>query len=107
MELIQHPSMEPKMELGQCAILTVKPRHGLLLTLVVLSLSKGLRYSIDLFTEAELEMSSFAFLTSFQLRGAKCSQEVPCLATLLDLQLMGNILSYQVKSIFDKYFSYL
>ena len=97
MELIQHPSMELEMEFGQCAILTVKPRHGLLLTLVVLSLSKGLRYSIDLFTEAELEMSSSEFLTSSQLRGAKCSQEVPCLATLLDRQLMGNILSYQVK----------
>ena len=62
------------------------------------SLLKGLSYSTEqTAVENELEMSMSAFRTSFQLLAAKCFLAAPSLAILLDLALMGNTSSSQVK----------
>ena len=63
------------------------------------SLLKGLSYSTEqTAVENELEMSMSAFRTSFQLLAAKCFLAAPSSAILLDLPLLDNTLSSQVKS---------
>ena len=48
--------------------------------------------------EGELEMLRFASQTSSQVLAARCFLAATSLAVLLDLPLMGNTLSSQVKS---------
>ena len=72
---------------------------GLPLTTKLWSPFKGLRYSTEaIAVGSELEMLKFASRTSSQLLAAKCSLAATTLAVLLDLLLLGNTLSSQVKS---------
>ena len=76
--------------------LTLHP--GLPLTTAPQSPSTGLRSSPDVIAVAsELEMLMSASRMSFRPLQARCFLAEPSLAILLDLALMGNISSSQVK----------
>ena len=79
-------------------LLTKNP--GLPLTTALQSPFKGLRYSTEAIAVGrELEMLKFASRKNFsQLLAAKCFLAATFLAVLLDLLLLGNTLSSQVKS---------
>ena len=81
-----------------CATHTTNVHPDLPSTTAVRWLSKGWRSSTEkVAAEIELRMLMYVSQTSFQLLAVRCSLEVFFLATLLDLALMGNILSSQVK----------
>ena len=70
---------------------------GLPSTTTLQSRSKGLISSTEIQTETEQKTLMCASQTSFQLLPTRCSLGVLSLATLLDLALMGNISSSQVR----------
>ena len=77
----------------------VTQNPGLLLTMAHQSPFKGLRYSTEVIVVGgELEMLRSASQMSSQLLAAKCFLAATFLAVLLDLLLLGNTLSSQVKS---------
>ena len=76
----------------------VTKNHGLQLTMALQSPFRGLKYSTEVLMEGELEMLRFASQTSSQVLAARCFLAATSLAVLLDLPLMGNTLSSQVKS---------
>ena len=82
---------------GQSAIQTTRLHPGLPLTMALSSLSNGLKYSTGQHMDRELEMSMSASRMSFRPLEARCSLAEPSLAILLDLALMGNTSSSQVK----------
>ena len=84
--------------IGQSASHLVKQNPGLQLTTALQSPFKGLIYSTEVLMEGELEMLRSASQTSSQLLAARCFLAATSLAVLLDLPLMGNTLSSQVKS---------
>ena len=86
------------MAVGQSATQITTLHPGLPLTTVLQSLFKGLIYSTEVLMEGELEMLRCASQTSSQLLAARCFLAATSLAVLLDLPLMGNTLSSQVKS---------
>ena len=82
----------------QSATQTATLHLGLPLTTALQSPFKGLRYSTEEELGSELEMLTSASQTCFQLLAAKCFLAAPSSAILLDLPLMDNTLSSQVKS---------
>ena len=83
----------------QSARQTTTLHPGLPLTTTLQSPSKGLRYSTDLSLGGELEMLMSASRMNFRPLEARCSLAEPSLAILLDLALMGNTSSSQVKQL--------
>ena len=92
--------MEPQAMIIPCATPWARLHHGLPLTTILQSPFKGLRYSTEaIAVGSELEMLKFASRKNFsQLLAAKCFLAATFLAVLLDLLLLGNTLSSQVKS---------
>ena len=84
--------------IGQSASHLLVQNPGLLLTMALQSPFKGLKYSTEVLMGGELEMLRCASQTSSQLLAARCFLAATSLAVLLDLPLMGNTLSSQVKS---------
>ena len=83
---------------GQSATQKTTLDPGLPLTTALRSPFKGLRYSTDKIAVGhELKMLMFASRMSFRPLEARCSLAAPFLAILLDLALMGNTSSSQVK----------
>ena len=94
---VRSPLMQ-YMAVGQSATQIPTLHPGLPLTTAPQSPSTGLRSSTDkIAVGIELEMSMSASRMSFRPLQARCSLAEPSLAILLDLALMGNTSSSQVK----------
>ena len=95
---LRHGEDDGRHSATHLAVLVTK-NPGLPLTTALQSPFKGLRYSTEaIAVGSELEMLKSASRTSSQLLAAKCSLAATTLAVLLDLLLLGNTLSSQVKS---------
>ena len=96
---LRHGEDDGRHSATHLAVLVTK-NPGLPLTTALQSLFKGLRYSTEaIAVGSELEMLKFASRKNFsQLLAAKCFLVATFLAVLLDLLLLGNTLSSQVKS---------